>query len=56
MPSVYTIEGASYGRRKKRKSSPAQKRAQKRMSRAAKKCKGLKGGKFKSCMKRELKR
>jgi hypothetical protein len=55
MPSVYTIEGAS-PKRKKRRSSPAQKKAQARMKRAAKACKGLRGTKFKSCMSRALKK
>lgn len=45
MPSVFTIEGARGGGRT---------RQQNRMKRAAKVCKGLKKGAFKSCMKREL--
>ncbi len=57
MPSVYTIEGT---RRKKRgrktKFSTAQERAQARMKRAAKRCKGETGRSFKTCMRSELKK
>jgi hypothetical protein len=49
------MQGAG-GRKKKRGSSPKQKEHQRRFARAAKKCKGQPGAKFRACVRRELKK
>lgn len=54
MPSVYTIEGASPARRKKKSSK--QTAQQRRFKAAAKRCKGQTLNKFRACMRRELKK
>lgn len=55
MASIYTIDGAP--RRRKKRSSRAQKSSQKRFARAAKRCKGrgYSPKQFRACMRREMK-
>lgn len=54
MPSVYTMEGATS--RRKKKKTPAQAAQQKRFRNAAKRCKGQNLKAYRACMRRELKK
>jgi hypothetical protein len=55
MPSVYTIEGASRKRPKKRKKG-ARTAQQRKFAAAAKKCKGQAQRAFRACVRAELRR